>query len=396
MRRKILQYILICVMTGVMFTGCGSNEEKKEDASSAMESALSENKSDDDSSDQPDEKEDATTTEKADTTEKQEQTTEKATSNKTENEKPSKDTESSDQPTEDKTPADNTQAAHNHSYTSKIIKEATCTVNGVRTYTCDCGDSYTEDLSKVDHTSSDWTITKAATCTKEGTKIKTCTTCGIELDSAAIAKTGHTESGWVTVTEATCSSDGLKHKTCTVCGTETASETITSNGSHNYYWDGNNTTRTHKCSGCSYVGVTEYNINGAWGYYDDNAAATLWNYVNTERNKTWVGLIDDWGKPAGGTYVESLVSSNSLISKAKTRAAEVATNFNHGSNTDECLAWGYGTAIDAMSYWQKSSTHMNAITNDEYIYGGITCFWYDSDNSGINLTPIWVLEMSRN
>lgn len=396
MRRKILQYILICVMTGVMFTGCGSNEEKKKDASSAMESALSENKSDDDSSDQPDEKEDATTTEKADTTEKQEQTTEKATSNKTENEKPSKDTESSDQPTEDKTPADNTQAAHKHNYTSKITKEATCTVNGVITYTCDCGDSYTEDLPRVDHTSSDWTITKAATCTKEGTKIKTCTTCGIELDSAVIAKTGHSESGWVTVTEATCSSNGLKHKTCTVCGIETASETITSNGSHNYYWDGDNTTRTHKCSGCSYVGITEYNINGAWGYYDDNAAATLWNYVNIERNKAITNTEDDWGNATGVINVPYLILSNELNSKAKNRAAEVATNFSHGSNTDECLAWGQGSPEAAMDAWIGSYNHMKGITNSEYVYGGIACFWYDSDNSGTNLTPIWVLEMSRN
>jgi len=35
------------------------------------------------------------------------------------------------------------------------------------------------------------------------------------------------------------------------------------------------------------------------------------------------------------------------------------------------------------------------MTHPDYVYGGIACFWYDSDNSGENLTPIWVLEMSR-
>ena len=296
MKRKIINIILVSVMTVALLTGCGNNEEKKESESPNVESTLGDNKNKDESSDQTsqsvtagnteqnkdtdqtadsdqtDESEDVSTTEKTDTTEKNEATTEKDTSNKAENEELSKDTESSNQPSEDKTPTDNTQPAHKHNYTSSITKEATCTQKGVKTYTCSCGDSYTED----------------------------------------IAKTGHVESGWVTVTEATCSSNGLKHKTCTVCGIETASETITSNGSHNYYWDGNNSTRTHKCSGCSYVGVTEYNINGAWGYYDDNAAATLWNYVNIERNKAITNTEDDWGNATGVINVPYLILSNEL------------------------------------------------------------------------------------
>ena len=374
MRRKILIYILICVVAGVMFTGCGSNEEKKENASSNVESTLVDNTNNNESSDQPSQNVDASNTEQI------ENTTQIA---------------DSDQPTEDKTPADNTQSAHKHNYTSKVTKEATCTSKGVKTYSCDCGDSYTEEIKETAHNEGNWTVTKAATCTKEGTKVKTCTTCGIELDSAVITKTGHTESGWVTVTEATCSSDGLKHKTCTVCGTETASETITSNGSHNYYWDGNDTTRTHKCSGCSYVGIAEYNINGAWGYYDDNAAATLWNYINNQRNKTTTNAEDDWGNATGVISVPSLILSNELNSKAKTRAAEVAINFSHGSNTDECLAWGQGSPEAAMDAWGGSYAHMKALTNPEYVYGGITCFYFDSDNSGFNLTPIWVLELGR-
>lgn len=37
-------------------------------------------------------------------------------------------------------------AAHKHSYTSKVTKAATCGSAGVRTYTCSCGDSYTESI----------------------------------------------------------------------------------------------------------------------------------------------------------------------------------------------------------------------------------------------------------
>ncbi|MGN0623108.1 MAG: leucine-rich repeat domain-containing protein, partial [Oscillospiraceae bacterium] len=41
---------------------------------------------------------------------------------------------------------------HTHSYTSKITKAATCTATGVRTYTCSCGDTYTQTIAKTAHT----------------------------------------------------------------------------------------------------------------------------------------------------------------------------------------------------------------------------------------------------
>ncbi len=44
---------------------------------------------------------------------------------------------------------------HEHSYTSSVTKEATCTEAGVMTYTCECGDSYTEEIAIVDHSYED-------------------------------------------------------------------------------------------------------------------------------------------------------------------------------------------------------------------------------------------------
>ena len=38
---------------------------------------------------------------------------------------------------------------HIHNYTSKVTKKPTCTETGVRTYTCECGDTYTEDIDKL-------------------------------------------------------------------------------------------------------------------------------------------------------------------------------------------------------------------------------------------------------
>lgn len=44
------------------------------------------------------------------------------------------------------------QQTHTHSYTSSVTKNPTCTEEGVRTYTCtSCGVSYSEAIAKVDH-----------------------------------------------------------------------------------------------------------------------------------------------------------------------------------------------------------------------------------------------------
>ncbi len=72
---------------------------------------------------------------------------------------------------------ENTQSNSNHThyYSSRVTTEATCAKEGVRTYTCSCGNSYTEKISKT--TYHDW---EYATCTKP----KTCKDCGKTEGSA--------------------------------------------------------------------------------------------------------------------------------------------------------------------------------------------------------------------
>ena len=40
---------------------------------------------------------------------------------------------------------------HTHSYQSEVTKDPTCTEEGVRTFTCSCGDTYTEPIATIDH-----------------------------------------------------------------------------------------------------------------------------------------------------------------------------------------------------------------------------------------------------
>lgn len=162
----------------------------------------------------------------------------------------------------------NVKSSHTHSYTAKVTKEATCTTEGERIYTCTCGDKYTETIpakghswvkgetvaptenekgytiytcascgetKKDDYTdpighrhSYTLTSTKAATCETDGEKVYTCS-CG-EKYTETIPATGHSESAWIIDKAATATENGSKHTECTTCGKVIKTEVIPATG----------------------------------------------------------------------------------------------------------------------------------------------------------------------
>ena len=64
---------------------------------------------------------------------------------------------------------------HKHSYTGKVTKQATCKNTGIKTYTCSCGDSYTELIALASHTFSS-KVTKP-TYKTQGYTTHTCSVC---------------------------------------------------------------------------------------------------------------------------------------------------------------------------------------------------------------------------
>ncbi len=154
-----------------------------------------------------------------------------------------------------------------HDYTYTVTKEPTCTEEGVMTFTCDCGECYTEVIPMLDH---DYELTvveptcegygyaeygckncdhsyigqitqpkghalqlenvKAPTCTGEGyTGDLICTVCGhVEEEGEAIAATGHSWGQWVVTLEPDCFHEGQQERICDVCQTvETEAVAIT-------------------------------------------------------------------------------------------------------------------------------------------------------------------------
>ena len=291
-----------------------------------------------------------------------------------------------------------TPTEHKHSYTSTVTKQPTCAEAGEKTYTCSCGHQYKDVISKTGHTSGGWEVKENATCQKEGTEVKKCTSCGKEMETRAIAKTGHTSSDWIVTKEATETAEGTKVKTCTTCGAtlETASIAKVAH-TCNYQWETSGNSRTMKCSGCGATGITEECVAGVWGYFDYSAAQGLFNFVNGQRAATQYGVVDAFGKPIGIETVPALTNFDGLYSIAKQRAAEIATNYGHaGLKTDnENLGGGAANAQECYEAWCYSTSHLKTMVNQNYTQGSCAVFWHDADGTGENLYPYYVLVVNK-
>lgn len=311
---------------------------------------------------------------------------------------------SSETPSSSKTPSENSGSSedsteHRHSYTATVTKQPTCTKAGEKTYTCSCGHQYKDVISKTGHTAGGWEVKENATCKKEGTEVRKCTSCGKEMETRAIAKTGHTSSDWVVTKEATETAEGTKVKTCTTCGTtlETASIAKVAH-TCNYQWETNGNTRTMKCSCGATKGVTETCYNGYWGYYDSAMATELFNQCNASRQEAQYVDRDALGNVIYNGNVQAVSRDSSLDSLATSRAVEVLSSWSHEGKdvdsyyTSENLAKGFDTAIDVRCAWAASHSHDATMTYQYYTRAGAAWFWYDHDGTGENLIGVAVME----
>ena len=138
-------------------------------------------------------------------------------------------------------------AATDHSYGEGVVTtEPTCTVAGVKTFTCsDCGTTKTEEIQATGHTEV-VVPSKDPTCTEPGLAGESiyCSVCGeVLVAQTEIPATGHTE-GVDEAVAPTCTATGLTEgKHCGVCGTViVAQEVVPATGEHTY--------ENGKCTGC--------------------------------------------------------------------------------------------------------------------------------------------------
>ena len=228
--------------------------------------------------------------------------------------------------------------------------------SGSSSSTTEKEESDSTESKTCSHSSTEWIVTKEATETAEGTKVKKCTVCGTILETASIAKVAH---------------------------------------NHSYTWAyvSNGDYKVNKCSCGQETGERAYNLgNGVYGQWKDSMASDLMTCTNIQRGNTVTTPVDEIGN-----YLPSVISqplSNTLSSQAKTRALQCVFDYSHNGmiTTDECLAQGYDNARSVSSNWMDSGDHGPAMCDYRYTQGGTACLWYDSDGNG-TMNYIWVLTL---
>ena len=125
------------------------------------------------------------------------------------------------------------KAEHKHSYKKEVTKPMTCTENGEITYTCSCGDSYTEQILAPGH---DYEETKRveAVCESDGRIEYTCKECG-DIQYETIPSVEH-EFVLTEEKKPLCMKDGCKTYTCKNCG-EVRQEIIEQEGHLDPQWE---------------------------------------------------------------------------------------------------------------------------------------------------------------
>ena len=212
-------------------------------------------------------------------------------------------------------------AAEGHNLTKTEAKDATCTEAGnIEYWTCSkCEKLYsdeagTKEITQKDtvaaakgHSWSGWTVTKKATCTENGSQVRTCSVCK-EEETGVIKATGHKWNTTYTVDKKpTASSNGSKSIHCSVCGSikpgsvqsipRLTGSWIKDSTGWWYRWsDGtypagkfeNIGGKTYYFNKAGYMVTGWQYIGGKWYYFDENGAMTrgwlkqggTWYYLN--------------------------------------------------------------------------------------------------------------------
>lgn len=138
-------------------------------------------------------------------------------------------------------------AALGHDYDNGVVTTpATCTTEGVMTYTCTRdGATKTETIPALGHKWDDGTITTAPTCETEGEKTYKCTNDGCtETKTEAVAALGHDWDNGTVTTPATCTAEGVLTYICKRDGSHSKTEAIPALG---HKWDDGTITTAPTC-----------------------------------------------------------------------------------------------------------------------------------------------------
>lgn len=242
---------------------------------------------------------------------------------------------------------------HEHSYNSKTTKVATCATVGVVTFSCSCGDSYTEDIPKTEHVYTEKVV--APTCTNEGYTKHTCK-CGDSYTDNKIDANGH--SYLETVTAPTCTANGYTNHRCSVCGDSYKDTTVKATG-HKYVDTVTAPTCTkdgftiHKCSVCGD------------SYKDTTVKTTGHTYVDREVKPTCQkgGYTEHTCSACKNTYKDNytdIIDHNYVVTDVEATCTEKGYTLRQctmcGDNKKTNIVNAYGHEYETTKYTASCTT----------------------------------------
>lgn len=265
-----------------------------------------------------------------------------------------------------------------HYLTRKITKKATCTEDGVITYTCtECNESYTEKIPATGHKYND--VVTEASCDKGGYTLHTCANCGDTYKDDFTAPTGHKYTK-TTVKQPSCDTDGVSVYTCDTCG-DSYSEVIKAKG-HIY------ASEVTKKANCTDDGVITYTCAICGDKYTEVIKAKGHNYsaeVTKKANCTDDEVITYTCAICGDKYTEVIKAKGHNYSAEVTKKATCDTD---GVKTFTCADCGdvYTEKLEALGHTYGISEVVKP-TCDNDGYTKFTCsVCGDSYSKVINAT----------
>ena len=211
-------------------------------------------------------------------------------------------------------------AATGHSHEVTGSKTATCTEDGYVTYTCRCGDTYTDVLPATGHSYE--TVVTEPTCTENGYTTYTCH-CGDTYTDDYVDALGHSHAV-VDRQEAACTEDGYVTYTCS-CG-DTYTDVLPATG-HSYEAVVTEPT-------CTENGYTTYTCHCGDTYTDDYVDALGHSYAVVDRQEatcTEDGYVT-YTCSCSHSYTETLEAvGHSFVDGVCTHCGELEANVNPGT-----------------------------------------------------------------
>ena len=236
-------------------------------------------------------------------------------------------------------------------------KEATCTTEGYSgdKYCSVCGQVVEKGkiILKLNHTWDNGKVTREATCTTEGEKLYTCTSCQ-ETKTESIAKTGHTEVKDAAVA-ATCESEGKTEGShCSICNTIIKKqETIPATG---HIWDNGKVT---KKATCTTVGEKTYTCTSCQTARTESIAKTGHTEV---KDAAVAATCESEGKTEG-----SHCSVCGAVIKAQESIPAIGHIWDNGKVTKEATCTETGEKTYTCTACQKTKTEVIVSTGHSKI-----------------------------